>query len=383
MAIIRAYVGLDFVQGISLGPNVQILQQTATQFVISDGTTVLSINGQGFAYTQMGVSGGTVTGLSVTSGGQQVVDVTQLSLPATTAFAYLVNSDAAGLLAAALSGADTVFGSEFGDRLATFAGNDVIDLGGGNDWVDGGANIDTVVLDGPLADYEITATSATSYQIVDRNSANGSEGTDQVLNVERVRFGDGSEYELSALVAGDQWYKSTANVELVASTYQFFTDRIPVAQGFEYLIKSDQNPNDLNDPYYEQFNRENRYINFASNLGTDGEGAAKFEAQFGSLNFEQTIKAAYQEIMGSELAGAALAFFLAAQGFYESVAAERVVRPGVDLAEATKIVAIGSILNEAIKSGAGAYADAVEALVADLAPDGASTVLGGDLFDIA
>ncbi len=56
--------------------------------------------------------------------------------------------------------------------------------------------------------------------------------------------------------------------------------------------------------------------------------------------------------------------------------------PIVDVAaaEATKIVAIGSVLNEAIKSAGGAYGDAVELLVADIGADGQSSLLGMDLF---
>lgn len=179
------------------------------------------------------------------------------------------------------------------------------------------------------------------------------------------------------------WFQLPRNVELVAATYEFFTDRIPTAAGFNYLIASGANPSDLDDPYYDQFNTENRYINFASNLGTAGEGAAFFEATFGALGFADAVKAAYWEIMGTELTGAALDFFLGAQNFYQAVAAERVVRPGVDLTEATKIVAIGSILNEAVKSGTGPYADAIETLVADVTPDGLSARLGGDLFALA
>jgi Tol biopolymer transport system component len=175
----------------------------------------------------------------------------------------------------------------------------------------------------------------------------------------------------------------TDDVEVVASTYQFFSGKIPSASGFEYLISSPNNPNDLNDSYYDQFNRENRFINFASNLGTEGLGAAAFEAKFGALSFEQTIKAAYLEIMGTELDGGALEFFLNGQGFYQELAQARVVRSDVDLAEATKIVAIGSILNEAVKSGVGRYAQEVEGLIADLQDDGKSSLLGHDLFAVA
>jgi V8-like Glu-specific endopeptidase len=179
------------------------------------------------------------------------------------------------------------------------------------------------------------------------------------------------------------WSTQGVSIGVVAATYEFFTDRIPTANGFEYLISSAANSNDLNDPYYAHFNVENRYINFASNLGTAGEGVAFFDAAFGQPAFIDAVKAAYSDVMGRELTGGALQFFLSGQSYYQSVASERVVRPGVDLADATKIVAIGSILNEAVKSGVGPYADAIEALIADVANDGYSIALGGDLFAIA
>lgn len=174
-----------------------------------------------------------------------------------------------------------------------------------------------------------------------------------------------------------------ADMKLVAATYQFFAGWVPLAEGFEYLIDCDQNPCDLNDPYYAQFNQENRYINFASNLGTEGVGASAFEVQYGALTFEQTVKAAYQEIIGVELNGAALEFFLDGVDFYAAVASARVVRAGVGLEEATKIVAIGSILNEASKADSGHYSEAISALVADAAVDGESSLFGQDLFAIA
>lgn len=186
-----------------------------------------------------------------------------------------------------------------------------------------------------------------------------------------------NDYLIDAVV---DWFTQPANVSLVAATYQFFADWVPNAAGFEYLISSRSNPNDLNDPYYEQFNIENRYINFASNLGTSGVGKAFFDAAFGALTFEEAVLLAYQEIMGKPLSGGAYNFFIGAHGFYEDVAEQRVARPGVDLDDATKIVAIGSILNEAVKGGSGRYAEAIDSLVDDVYSDGYSVVLGGDLF---
>jgi hypothetical protein len=380
MAIVRAHVGLNFLEGISLGSSTHPVTFGSSKIVVTDDVTTVTVTGSNFGANSGGLTG-TVTGFEVSTATQTIFEVSGLSLSLRTAANRLLDGDIEGLLALAFASDDQVFGSEEGDAIVSFAGNDVIDAGGGDDLVDGGIGTDTVLLDGVLADYEFTTTATGAIQIVDRNSANDSEGTDLLNDVERVRFSDSSEHDLHLLAAN--WHKSAADVELVASTYQFFAGWVPLAEGFEYLIDSDQNPNDLNDPYYDQFNRENRYINFASNLGTEGVGADAFEAKFGALNFEQTVKAAYLEIMGTELTGGALAFFLNGQGFYEEVAQARVIRQGVDLAEATKIVAIGSILNEAMKSGTGLYADAVEALVADVALDGQSPLLGDDLFSMA
>jgi len=179
------------------------------------------------------------------------------------------------------------------------------------------------------------------------------------------------------------WFTNAEAVRVVAGTYQFFTGSIPTAAGFEFLIESPNNAADLSDPYYAQFNTENRFINFANNLGVVGAGALQFQAEFGALTFEQTIRKAYDMIVGlteAQAAGinteTAIQFFINSQSFYSAVARERVVPGGTPLDQATKIVALGSIINEAIKAGVGKYASAVTGLVADVTPDGASNLLG-------
>ncbi len=177
------------------------------------------------------------------------------------------------------------------------------------------------------------------------------------------------------------WFNRPADVEVSAATYQFFTGRVPEAGGMEYLIESPANQSDLSDPYYAQFNRENRYINFANNLGSFGAGKPAFEATYGSLSYEDTIRTAYKTIIGTEPTAGEFQFFLNARSYYEAVALERVVSSGVPLAQATKVVAVGSILNEAIKVNNGIYADRIKLLVNDVADDGASSLLGKNLID--
>ena len=84
-------------------------------------------------------------------------------------------------------------------------------------------------------------------------------------------------------------------------SYQFFTGKTPTQGGLNYLINSPNaiNSNDLNNSYYQTFNVENRYINFAVNLGKLGEGRAAFQAEYGALSLFDATKNAYIEIFGT------------------------------------------------------------------------------------
>ena len=191
-------------------------------------------------------------------------------------------------------------------------------------------------------------------------------------------------------VAVVDWSKDAASLELVASTYQYFNKAVPGAEGFQFLISSATNSADLNDPYYETFNQENRYINFASNLGTQGSEAESTKAMLTSMSFSDVVRTAYDQIIGTATAEAvgisteaAFEFFDGSIGFYSSVAEERVVRPGVDQDLATKLVLIGSMLNEASKSQVGNYANVVDTFVNDVTTTGSSVAFGTNLFDMA
>lgn len=378
MAIVKAYVPVDFINGaLPLG---YVDYTSSNRVEVTNGYDWQTFSGYGYYYDGDYLIGGTTTRFEAGYGSTLAMEVFGFNANAPTVGSFVLDGDLNGLMAYVLAFDDEIYGSAYADVLAGFAGNDYFDPAGGDDDVYGGSGVDTVFLAGSLNDYEIIQVGANAYQTRDLYFGNGNEGVDLLFDVEIVEFSNGQQYFIDDLVDPALWFEQPANVELVAATYQFFTESIPTANGFEYLIASSANPNDLNDPYYAGFNIENRYINFSSNLGTAGEGAAFFDFVYGSLNFVDAVKTAYLDIMGRELTGGALNFFLNAQGFYQSVAAERVVRPGVDLSDATKIVAIGSILNEAIKSGDGPYGHAVDVLVADVAPDGVSEMLGEDMF---
>ena len=98
---------------------------------------------------------------------------------------------------------DDVQGSAFGDtirmdglvnHLYGHGGDDRLEGRGGNDLLDGGVGLDTVVLSGRRADYVVTAGGsllgeATQWQLRDAR-AGSPDGTDGLIDVERVQFAD-------------------------------------------------------------------------------------------------------------------------------------------------------------------------------------------------
>src|SRR3990172_5309546 len=92
-------------------------------------------------------------------------------------------------------GADSLEGAADDDALIGAGGNDTLAGGDGNDTLDGGTGNDLVSLSGNREDYAfeglLSAATATH---------GGSRGPDQLLNVERVRFGNGEEASLGELL---------------------------------------------------------------------------------------------------------------------------------------------------------------------------------------
>ena len=169
-------------------------------------------------------------------------------------------------------------------------------------------------------------------------------------------------------------------------TYQFFTGKAPSAAGLAYLVHSDANTADLNDAYYAKFSAENRFINFAINLGVFGDGATAFAASYGNtttstVTYAQVVASAYDKIIGNSVATAAGVDVAATVAFFSRqanidyltafVKANGITDAAkVDLA--IKAALIGEILNAATVSGLGGYAQATAAMIADLS-DGTLT----------
>ncbi|MCC7268013.1 MAG: right-handed parallel beta-helix repeat-containing protein [Caulobacteraceae bacterium] len=156
-------------------------------------------------------------------------------------------------------------------------------------------------------------------------------------------------------------------------SYEFFTGRTPTAAGLDFLVDPEgPNGNNLNSDYYQFFNTENRFINFAVNLGRVGEGQAGFNETYGALTFASAAKAAYAEIFGgvptdekiNEILGAPVQI-----GGQSATRADYFYAYGGDDLGA-KAAMVGWLLAEAAKANLGMYAQSNSAYLTDLADGG-------------
>ena len=159
--------------------------------------------------------------------------------------------------------------------------------------------------------------------------------------------------------------------------YAFFTGATPRMAGLDYLVSpTGGNANNLNSAYYTSFSAENRYINFAVNLGKTGEGQAKFTTAYGALDLTAAATKAYTDIFGFAPVAGKIDEILNGQvpngqGGTFTRAAYFASYGGDGLnGQGTKAAMVGWLLSEAAKADLGVYAKANDAFLADLAADG-------------
>ena len=326
------------------------------------------------------------------------------------------------------SGADTITGNDAANRLSGGLGADILSggqggdylLGGaGNDVLDGGGGADFAVYSAAKLDFRWSSIGG-KWSVTDLR-ANSPEGTDTLSNIEFLKFSDGVVWltsslavldtgttnaisnilrvpATSSLVTGlvDDLAQRVADGALTSSlaldkiiraasattsvatlSYQFFTGKIPSQGGVDYLVApSGPNANNINSAYYQSFNLENRYINFAVNLGKVGEGAAKFQSTFGALSLFDATRQAYGTIFGSTPTDTKIHALLDptfSVGGTIMSRAEYFSYYGGDGATGlgTKAAMVGWLLSEAEKADVGLYAKSNDAFLTDLA-DGAT-----------
>jgi Ca2+-binding RTX toxin-like protein len=109
---------------------------------------------------------------------------------------------------------DVLIGDANGNVISGGSGDDTITGGSGDDTVDGGTGSDTFVLSGPKAHYTITPIAPGSFSVTDNV---GSDGTDQITNVEKIQFSDGLVSLLGAIIgtSGNNLLTGTANADTI------------------------------------------------------------------------------------------------------------------------------------------------------------------------
>ena len=157
--------------------------------------------------------------------------------------------------------------------------------------------------------------------------------------------------------------QADATTSVATLAYEFFTGHIPSAAGLDYLVSATgPNTANLNSAYYQTFNLENRYINFAVNLGKLGEGKAAFMSTYGNLSLFDATKAAYATIFGSAPTDAKVHALIDTRADYFAAYGQD-GPTGIG----TKAAMVGWLLAEAVKADVGTYATANDAFMADLA----------------
>lgn len=401
------------VTGILTGTNAV---RTSTAYTVDyGGGTRDEFTGSGFTFSANGqLTGGTITGFKQYVSGSLVGSADGAAASAAQFMTFVKAGDTVGAVLFILSGDDTLNGSNYSDYLAGGDGNDLIfgNTGddtlignAGNDVLNGGAGSDTALYGSSVANFSLTKT-ANGWTVVDKT---GSFGTDTLISIETASFSDKS-VNLNSVDAAVNTYVSnilrtnadTGHATLVANgletrtqvlndiikqasattsvatlSYQFFTGKIPTQAGIDYLVSpTGPNGNNLNSTYYQSFSLENRYINFAVNLGKVGEGNPKFTADYGGLSLFDATKKAYATIFGvtptDDKVHALLdpSFVLNGQ---KMTRAEYFAYYGGDGASGigTKAAMVGWLIGEAVKADVGMYAKANDAFLTDLS-DGAT-----------
>lgn len=150
----------------------------------------------------------------------------QASLQLRVTASYLDGHGTAEALTSARSGtalSDTLTGTAGNDVLMSGAGNDRLQGAGGDDLLDGGTGIDTATYGGMRSNYTVSRTAA-GFSVVD---ARQSDGSDILVNVERLRFADTSlALDTDANGIAGKAYR----------IYQAAFDRVPDSGGVGYWM---------------------------------------------------------------------------------------------------------------------------------------------------
>ena len=368
---------------------------------------------------------GIVTAFERYVSGSLVFRIADISVPITSSSVWF---GAALPISSLLNSDDVINGGNGADILNGFNGTDVINGGAGDDTISAdygydvliggpgndrliGAGVAGITLtarySGQASDYSTTKNGDGTWTVRDLR-AGSPDGTDTLTNISVVSYADRAilldpSPSMAALFTAGQnilradvkalaanfdfletgWQvgngadigiavsglvdaaKGTTSVATLA--YQFFTGKVPSAGGLDFLVSATgPNANNINSAYYQAFSLENRYINFAVNLGKVGEGATAFNATYGPLTLFDATRAAYTTIFGGAPTDAKVHALIDTRvDYFAAYGGDGATGIG------TKAAMVGWLLAEAVKADVGMYAKSNDALLTDLA-DGAT-----------
>jgi len=248
-----------------------VLSATSNQMVVSDGSRTGTYTGDSFVYSGGLVVSGTLRGYSETLNGVKQYD-SGMSVPVATVASLINSNNVPELLKIALTGDDVIAGSAFSDSLSGYGGNDIFypsglfHMGAEDDFIDGGAGMDTVSYDGYRSDYVIEKLTNSDWRTVSLKPS--ALPLDLLENIERISFVDGT-WALDAHGTSGQVYR----------LYKAAFDRAPDPPGLGWNIH-------LIDKGTTQAQMADAFVH-----------SAEFTSKYGSLSNEQFITQLYANVL--------------------------------------------------------------------------------------
>jgi serralysin len=181
--------------------------------------------------------------------------------------------------------------------VGTTNGNSVFSASGGQNIINGVGSHDTIVFDGPRAEYTLTVKSDGSLLVVDNGSSG--DGTSQVLNVEHLQFTD------------QTVFAETPDNANIARLYSAAFNRLPDTAGLNFW--EDVYANSISAAVKSQ----GYYVSLAET--NDGSGISiaanfiaspEFQADYGTLSDVSFVTAMYENVLGRTPDQAGLNFWV-------------------------------------------------------------------------
>ena len=140
--------------------------------------------------------------------------------------------------------------------------SEIFNTSTGNDLIDGGGGIDTVVVPTGISNYTVTKTTA-GYTLVDKNGFNA---TDTLTNIEAIKFSDKT---INLTVQAKAASAPNADVTRLVELYTAFFNRIPDADGMSFWIdemKSGKTINQVAEAFYDAGVNYSSLTGFSSSM---------------------------------------------------------------------------------------------------------------------